>query len=187
MTPNMHDSGQRQEFSTGAVRDAAAGKSQLGLISPIWLLQLSAPPARNARGRPRKNQQHPWAYIQLWRHERQGRDQANRLVLAAWGTMLLIDPTWTRRDMPSPLAMRRLAAWLEVGAQKYTARNWEKGIPLSRTLDSLMRHVLAVAEGRDDEDHLAAILCNLMFLTHTETMIARGLLPKELDDLPRYV
>lgn len=31
----MHDSGERQEFSTGAVRDTATGKPRIDLISPF--------------------------------------------------------------------------------------------------------------------------------------------------------
>jgi len=36
----MHDSGERREFSTGAVRDAAAQKSRVELISPFALVRL---------------------------------------------------------------------------------------------------------------------------------------------------
>lgn len=35
----MHDSGSRQEFDTGAVRDAAEGKPRPDLISPFALLR----------------------------------------------------------------------------------------------------------------------------------------------------
>ena len=115
----MHDSGDRQHFATGAVRDTATGKPMMSLISPI--------------------------------------------------------------------AERRLGEWLTVGAAKYAARNWEKGIPLSRTMDSLMRHINQFREGDRSEDHLAAIMCNAMFLLHTQEMILSGMLPTELDDLPRYL
>jgi len=91
-----------------------------------------------------------------------------------------------RPDLISPFAMERLGEWLRIGAQKYIERNWERGIPLSRTVASLYRHLLKYQQGAADEDHLAAIMCNAMFLTHTEEMIRRGVLPAELDDLPRY-
>jgi hypothetical protein len=38
----------------------------------------------------------------------------------------------------------------------------------------------------DNEDHLAAILCNAMFIVHIDEMIKRGVLPQSLDDLPKY-
>ncbi len=115
----MHDSGERQQFETGAVRDTAGGKS--------------------------------------------------------------------RPDLVSPFAMMRLGEWLRLGAEKYNDRNWEKGIPLSRSTASLYRHLLAWQMGDTDEDHLAAIMCNAMFLLHTKDMIECGLLPDELDDMPCYL
>lgn len=114
----MHDSGKREQFETGAVRDAAEDKPRIGLVSPF--------------------------------------------------------------------AMRRLGAWLTLGAKKYDERNWEKGMPFSRVIDSLMRHVAAFQAGETGEDHLAAIMCNAMFLMHYQDMIDIGVLPESLDDMPRY-
>jgi len=114
----MDDSGHRQEFATGAVRDTAEGKP--------------------------------------------------------------------RPDLVSPFAMRRLGAWLEQGAAKYSEHNWERGIPIARCLASLYRHLLAYQAGDSDEDHAAAIMCNAMFIIHMEEMINRGVLPADLDDRPRY-
>jgi hypothetical protein len=114
----MKDSGKRQEFKSGAVRDITEGKS--------------------------------------------------------------------RPDLISPFAQDRLGKWLAEGAKKYAPRNWEKGIPLARTLESLCRHINAYQRGDDSEDHLAAVMCNAMFLAHGEEMISRGVWPVELDDLPDY-
>ena len=50
----------------------------------------------------------------------------------------------------------------------------------------LHRHLMRYQQGRRDEDNLAAILCNAMFIVHTEEMIKRGVLPQSLDDLPKY-
>jgi hypothetical protein len=114
----MHDSGSRQSFETGAVRDASGGKPIMSLVTPF--------------------------------------------------------------------AIRRLGRWYTLGAQKYAPRNWEKGMPLTRYLDSLERHVLAFKEGDDTEDHLAAIMWNAAAIIHTKEMIERGRLPRELDDMPDY-
>ena len=86
----------------------------------------------------------------------------------------------------SPFFLRRLGRWLTIGAQKYAKRNWESGMPLSRCVDSLFRHLTAYMAGERDEDHLAAMACNVMFLIHYEEMIERGALATELDDLPEY-
>lgn len=114
----MHDSGKRQSFKTGAVRDTSEGKPRVDLISPF--------------------------------------------------------------------AEERLGKWLALGASKYSPRNWEKGMPLGRMLESLCRHVVKYKQGDTSEDHLAAIACNAMFLMHGEEMISRGVWPVELDDLPDY-
>ena len=41
-----------------------------------------------------------------------------------------------RYDLLSPIAIKRLAQHFENGGLKYKDRNWEKGIPLKRFLDS---------------------------------------------------
>lgn len=92
-----------------------------------------------------------------------------------------------RFDLLSPIVARRDAIHMENGARKYDARNWEKGQPLSTYLDSAERHIVSFKEGMRDEDHLAAARWNLGCLMHTQEMIKRGQLPKELDDLPNYL
>lgn len=114
----MHDSGTRQSFTTGAVRDTAGDKP--------------------------------------------------------------------RPDLASPFALERLGEWLRLGAVKYQERNWEKGIPISRCVASLSRHLMKYQQGARDEDHMAAVMCNAMFILHNEELVRRGVLPAELDDMPRY-
>lgn len=111
----VKDSGQRQEFATGSVRDTREGKGRYDLISPI--------------------------------------------------------------------ALRRLARHYENGARKYGDRNWEKGQPLSRYLDSAFRHLCAILHGLTDEDHAAAAMWNLAAYIHTGEMIRDGVLPASLDDM----
>jgi hypothetical protein len=117
-TDQMHDSGERQEFTTGAVRDTAGDKP--------------------------------------------------------------------RPDLFSPFALERVGRWLGIGAKKYAERNWEKGMPVSRVIASLMRHLLAYMMGKKDEDHMAAVATNAMFILHYEAMIKRGVLHAELNDMPNY-
>ncbi len=112
----VRDSGERQEFSTGSVRDRQKGKGRFDL-------------------------------------------------------------------MPSD-AMLRLAQHWENGAEKYGPRNWEKGQPLSRYVDSAIRHLYAYLGGSRDEDHMAAVAWNALALIHTENEIEAGNLSEELADLP---
>ena len=92
-----------------------------------------------------------------------------------------------RYDLISPLALKRIAVHLEKGAIKYSPRNWEQGFPFTRMLDSAKRHLDQYHEGDRDEDHLAAVCFNVMAMMHFEEMIARGLLPSELNDMPNYI
>jgi len=89
-----------------------------------------------------------------------------------------------RFDLVAPYAMLRLAQHYENGSAKYGDRNWELGQPLSRYLDSAMRHLTKVIMGLEDEDHLCAATWNLMGIIETQKRIELGILPKELDDLP---
>lgn len=89
-----------------------------------------------------------------------------------------------RFDLLPPYALLRLAKHFENGANRYRERNWEKGIPCSRYLDSALRHMVKVLMGFDDEDHEMAACWNLMCMIETEVRIELGILPEELNDLP---
>lgn len=88
-----------------------------------------------------------------------------------------------RFDLITPIGLKRLAVHYENGARKYGDRNWEKGQPVSRYLDSAIRHLYAYLAGARDEDHLAAVAWNALAAIHTEQRVRDGALPKELDDL----
>ena len=89
-----------------------------------------------------------------------------------------------RMDLLPVRALIEVAKIFEAGAKKYAARNWEKGIPLSRYMDSGLRHAMKWLRGDRDEPHLAMAIWNLMCLQDTQLRIAEGLLPRELNDLP---
>lgn len=101
-----------------------------------------------------------------------------------------------RFDLISPIALRRLAGVYEKGSRKYGDRNWEKGMPLSRFLDSAERHLndfrmicqyerdeiplgRLPAEVDPNEDHLSQALWNVVALLHFEE------LRPDLDDLTK--
>ena len=88
-----------------------------------------------------------------------------------------------RFDLIAPAALKRLAQHYENGAVKYGDRNWEKGQPVSRYLDSAIRHLYAYLAGSRNEDHLAAVAWNAMAAIETEVRVRDGRLPAELDDV----
>ena len=91
-----------------------------------------------------------------------------------------------RVDLISPYAQMREGVVMAAGAKKYASRNWERGMPISECIASLERHIQKYKMGMTDEDHLAHARCNLAFIIHYEEMIKLGLLPAELDDMPKY-
>ena len=97
-----------------------------------------------------------------------------------------VDSDKPRPDLISPFAEERQGMWLKRGAERYAERNWEKGMPFTRCVASLKRHLMKYQQGLKDEDHLAAIMFNSMALIHYEEMIKRGVLPADLNDMPNY-
>lgn len=65
-----------------------------------------------------------------------------------------------------------LARVLTLGAGKYAAHNWRKGMATSRYYDALQRHLVAWNDGEDNDpewgkSHLYHAACCLMFLSET--------------------
>jgi len=76
-----------------------------------------------------------------------------------------------------------LAIHFEKGSLKYGDNNWRQGIPLSRFIDSGIRHFTKFIMGvNDGEDHLIAAIWNFACLRWTYKQIIGGKLPKSLND-----
>ena len=73
---------------------------------------------------------------------------------------------------PTSQALRRLAfAHLDDERISLTVsgnRNWEKGIPFGRLIQSAIRHMIRWMKGDRSEDHLAAVCWNVMAMIHFE-------------------
>jgi len=89
-------------------------------------------------------------------------------------------------ELISPFFLKELAIVLEKGAKKYNARNWEKGMPLSRYVNSALRHINQELIGMTDENHMAQAAFNIMAFIHTRKMIAECVVSEDLDDMPKY-
>jgi len=71
-----------------------------------------------------------------------------------------------RYELIPVAALRRVAQHYANGARKYSDRNWEKGIPISRCYAGALRHLYAFQEGEADEDHLSAVVFNVLAIIH---------------------
>lgn len=72
-----------------------------------------------------------------------------------------------------PEMFEAIARRLAIGARKYAARNWEKGLDWNRCYDALQRHLLAFWSGEDidietGQPHTWGVLANIAFLVTFE-------------------
>ena len=96
------------------------------------------------------------------------------------------DDSKPRPDLISPFALLEVGQHMRQGDERYGQNNWMLGQPFSEVTASMYRHLLAWMTGDERENHLAAIIFGAQALMHYREMIRRDLLPKELDDLPKY-
>lgn len=94
-----------------------------------------------------------------------------------------IRPRKLEMAIPRPV-LREVAAVLTFGAEKYSARNWERGIAYSRIFAAAMRHADSAARGESNDPesglpHAAHFWCCVVFL---DAFTARGI--ANLDDRP---
>ena len=87
-------------------------------------------------------------------------------------------------DLLQEFGVHAVAKQLERGKGKYGSRNWEKGQPVSRYIESCRRHIAYYMMGLRDEPHLAAAAWNILCAIDTIVRIKIGLLPASLDDTP---
>jgi len=84
-----------------------------------------------------------------------------------------------RYDLIPQYAQEQYARVLTKGSEKYTERNWEKGMDWSVVIASLKRHVAAFERGEDfDKEtgllHTAHVMCNAAFLTQYYKIYPQG-------------
>lgn len=89
----------------------------------------------------------------------------------------------SRPDLIPGDVILRIGHHFAMGAEKYGERNFEKGIPSSRTQASLCRHLEQFKSGDTSEDHLAAIASNTIFLMFNENKFEGD---RTILDLERY-
>lgn len=156
------DSGQRREFSSGAVRDISEGKGRMDLL-PLDVIHdvgyyfdtHSCTPAHpttlyldilyNIYSFMRTGDKNPIYHSICY------------FIYVKYG------------ELPSSFcsAVLDLAIHYEQGAQKYEERNWEKGINCHCYVDSGIRHLLKCVRGDKDEPHDRAFLWNMVGLLWT--------------------
>lgn len=186
----LKDSGKRQEFASGAVRDLQEGKGRYDLMPMYATYKVIT--EWESFGRVVEPARALKRAMILTIEAMSNPASSGTLALEAAKAMLDYMECIYRKtaqetnrvlDLPTH-GLFRVARVYEKGAIKYAPRNWEKGINLSRYLDSSFRHEFQTADGKNDEDHPAQACWNLLSFAETKHWIDGGYLPSTLNDLP---
>ena len=138
----IKDSGDRREFTSGAVRDMAEGKGRCDLL-PLDVL---------AEHYTRIGL-HETAHIFIAIHEYQQSGNTDSLYDILKNNILF----------PSQETMiLELAKHFEEGSKKYSENNWKLGINTKYYIDSGTRHYLKWLRGDNDEPHDRAFCWNIL-------------------------
>jgi hypothetical protein len=136
------DSGERREFSTGAVRDIQKGKGRPTLM-PLQVVS-----------RLLGKQTGDYILQSIAAFAEKGETRFLYAALLKFVTMAYSGETETM--------ILETAVHFEEGAKKYGENNWQKGLPVNCYLDSAIRHYLKWRRGDEDENHNSAFCWNLM-------------------------
>ena len=148
------DSGNRTEFETGAVRDIQQGKGRfdlmpLDIMSEVFAVEFDD-----------ELEESSIAYVlgdvvlgDVAGFQRTGDERWLCIAIAHYSQAVHVS---------LPILMLDVARHFENGALKYGEHNWQKGIPISRYIDSALRHLMKDLAGETDEDHAAAFIWNCM-------------------------
>ena len=137
----IKDSGDRTEFSTGAVRDMREGKGRCDLM-PLEVVAYLYP----------GKQENIFLEINQFQ-------KTNNTTFLYGALCKFADEAYNRNVTTMFL---EVAKHFEEGAKKYGENNWQKGIPVNCYIDSAIRHYLKWLRGYTDEPHDRAFVWNLM-------------------------
>jgi hypothetical protein len=140
--PKILDSGNRTVFESGAVRDVQEGKGRCDLM-PLQVIS---------------NILEGDSILYCLAKYQQTENTLELYKALRYCTELFKNTA----DMCLELAIH-----FEEGCKKYGERNWEKGIPVQRYIDSAVRHYLKYLRGDKDERHDRALVWNICCLIWT--------------------
>lgn len=170
----LPDSGTRDMFSTGAVRDADTSKGRMDLVPMDLIGEILEFDAKTTGDE--YNDKSEVAHMVL---EALEKSVWNKDIRAAMGAFIEFG-IYAFGNLEN--AVLELAIHFRDGAAKYSARNWQKGIPLHRYIGSAGNHVLKWHRGDQEERHDRSTLWNL--LCYIWTVRHFDIDNKEICDLP---
>lgn len=144
----IKDSGDRTNFSTGAVRDMREGKGRCDLMPLEVVAEITMNPIIEC----------------IAGFQNTGKTQCLYNAMCLFADMAYDDRSDENRTSTQNYAtmLLEVAKHFEEGAKKYGENNWQKGIPVNCYIDSAIRHYLKWLRGDTDEPHDRAFVWNLM-------------------------
>ena len=133
----IKDSGDRTQYSTGAVRDCKEGKGRCDLM-PLGVLYSFF---------------NDVIFKDIEDFRASGSTMDLLIAICHFGESM----KWNPYEM-----FIEASKHFEAGAKKYGENNWQKGIPVHSYIDSAVRHYLKYRAGWNDEPHDRAFIWNLM-------------------------
>ena len=186
---NVKDSGKRQEFSTGSVRDTDEGKGAPNLVAWEAFLKVKEYKTSSIYPKTLADGESLISKIEtlLWQYSNFccTREENSLILLRAIDLTCMLIAEKENKNYTD--AYRRLSVHYGNGAKKYQKNNWRRGQFVSRYFDSAMRHLWAELDNKIDEDHLAALLWNLIAIVQTKIDVCKKILPQKLDDFPYLI
>ena len=141
-TTTIKDSGERREFTTGAVRDIQEGKGRCDLM-PLDVVALV-----NGCG----EESHIIRCLADF--------QEDGMIINLCAALEIFAELYYANNRPTMFL--EVAKHFEEGAKKYGEHNWQKGIPVHCYIDSAIRHYLKWLRGDLDEPHDRAFVWNII-------------------------
>ena len=140
--PTIKDSGTRQQFPTGAVRDIQKGKGRCDLL-PLDVVA---------------------EYFTLY-------GEANKIIMSIhtftttgdYEVLFRVLDRFNEQHWKNNKTMfLELSMHFEEGAEKYGENNWQKGLPVKCYINSAVRHYLKFLREDSDERHDRAFCWNIL-------------------------
>ena len=158
METTIKDSGNRTEFSTGAVRDIQEDKGRCDLLPLDVVADLMEMNGENA------------SYVLTFRHIERYKETKDEMYLEHSIIIFCEAEDISLVDM-----LLEVSIHYRDGARKYGENNWQKGLPVKSYLSSGCRHLLKHIDGQKDEAHNRGfvwnILCALWTIRHMPDLI----------------
>lgn len=82
-------------------------------------------------------------------------------------------------DLTPEMLRQRYTKWMNRNSKKYGTDNWEKGLPNTRSVDAIFRHLIDYLRGDKSEDHITAIVFNCVAIMQIENMVVNNRLSEE--------